>query len=192
MGSRDWEIWYKTFNSFSWSQYLHISKIQWVFCLIFCGNISKQNKKVVKAKWWGWWNQNWLIRPSFIYWLLSDISFNHEKLLIWNVSIWVRSPCRFNHLTILIFFFHRSWEVGVFPSRIASRERNHWRTVGLALPNSKNHPWLFITLLKETLKLRPRLRRYQTKQNCPAWLTLQVNTWLRFQYIGSITGCPSD
>ena len=80
------------------------------------------------------------------------------------------------------FFFHRSWEVGVFPSRIASRERNHWRMVGLALPNSKNPPWLFITLLKETLKLRPRPRRYQTKQNCPAWLTLQVNTFLLFQH----------
>ena len=112
---------------------------------------------------------------SQIYWLLSDISFNHEKL-----SFCVRWPCKFNHLTI--FYFYRSWEVGVFPSRIASRERNHWRTVGLALPNSKNHPWLFITLLMETLKLRPRPLRYQTKQNCPAWLTLQVKTYyLPFQ-----------
>ena len=48
LNSWDREIWYKTFNLgihiFSWSQYLHIWKIQRVICLIFYGHIQMKVK----------------------------------------------------------------------------------------------------------------------------------------------------
>ena len=48
LNSWDREIWYKTFklgiHIFSWSQYLHIWKIQRVICLIFYGHIQMKVK----------------------------------------------------------------------------------------------------------------------------------------------------
>ena len=54
--------------------------------------------RVVEAK-WGQWNQNWLIVPKFPVHRIPKIMFFwlecHEKILVWNVSIWVRWPCSF-------------------------------------------------------------------------------------------------
>ena len=77
-------------------------KIQQVFCLIFCAHVNS-NK--------GLW------RPSEVdemnihsqdnknHWFLTRMSLNHEKLLVWNVSIWVRWPCRTDLCQLVIITF---------------------------------------------------------------------------------------
>ena len=59
--------------------------------------------EVVEAK-WGWWNQNWMFYIKYLYltqdpknhWLLIRMALNQEKIFIWNESIWVQGPCRFD------------------------------------------------------------------------------------------------
>ena len=47
-----------------------------------------------------WKYLNWTLVSNFLnlrksknHWILTIISFNHEVMLVWNVSIWVRWPC---------------------------------------------------------------------------------------------------
>ena len=51
-------------------------------------------------------NQAWIFLPQDPknHWLLTRISFDLDKLLFWNASIWVRWPCRLKSWATVIGF----------------------------------------------------------------------------------------
>ena len=62
-------------------------------------DFKKLVKSIQTAGYNGARTVNWMFYIKFPYhitkkhWLLSRVSFNHEILSAWNVSIWVRWPC---------------------------------------------------------------------------------------------------
>ena len=65
------------------------------------------------------------------------------------------------------------WEFAAFPSKIASKGRNHW----LMGPSSRSHLWSFIIVLMEMVWIPTRWSKRpdcQVNLDCPASLTHQV------------------